>query len=112
MRSIVLALAFLAPTAAFAATPAAAPADYTSPITTIHSTKPQEVLVTFRSTASGSRVLAVNEHQYPIRFGQVITVCAPVGSIVRVYSDQNSKISGQEVLRIAASDAQRFIPIS
>jgi hypothetical protein len=112
MRSIVLALAFLAPTAAFAATPAAAPADYTSPITTIHSTKPQEVMLAFQNNSVQDRIILVGENHFRLRPGQSISTVAAVGTVVRMFCPQDSRINGQALLQVTAADSHRFITIS
>jgi hypothetical protein len=112
MRSILLALAFIAPAAAFAATPVAAPADYTSPIVSIHSTKPQQVMLAFQNNAAQDRILLVGDNQFRLRPGQSVSTVAAVGTVVRMFCPQNSKINGQALLQVTATDSHRFITIS
>jgi hypothetical protein len=107
MRSILLALAFLAPTAAFAA-----PVDYTSPIATIHSSKPQQVMLAFQNSTVQDRILLVGEHQFHLRSGQSISTVAAVGTVVRMFCPQNSKVNGQVLLQVTAADSHRYITIS
>jgi hypothetical protein len=111
MRSIVLALAFIAPTAAFAAAPIAPAADYTSPIVSFHSTKPQQVLLTFQNNAVQERTILVEDRTFHLRPGQTVSTPASVGAVVNISSDQNSKVNGQ-LLKVAATDSHRFITIS
>jgi hypothetical protein len=108
MRSIVLALAFFAPAAAAFA----APADYTSPIVSVHATKPQQVMLTFQNNTVHDRILRVGDRQFHIRPTEHFSTVAAVGSVVRMYSDQDSKVDGQPLLTVSANDSHRYITIN
>jgi hypothetical protein len=38
-----------------------------------------------------------------------MSVTVPVGGTVRIFSTQNSKVNGQELMQISASDADRTV---
>ncbi len=107
MRSIVLALAFAAPLCAVAATP-----NYTNPLNSARNVKPQTVQVTFVSHTTQEREVWVGETHYHLHMNERIQVAVPVGEIVRVYSTQDSKLSGQPLLQASQTDANRTIVLN
>ena len=104
MRSLILALALAAPVSAVAAAPS-----YTNPLNTMHHAKEQLVFLTFVNYTSQDREVRIGDTQYKIRFDSVLHVYAAVGSRVRVYSLQNSKITGQELLQVSVDDAGKSV---
>jgi len=115
MRSLnlarVLAYAlFAVPCAAFAA-----PTNYTSPLASMHDQrqheKPLVVDLEFRNNSPQEREVRIGDRQYVIRFGRTLHVTAPVGSVVRVFSNENSKVNGQELMVVSAADANREIKL-
>lgn len=104
MRSIVLALALAAPVSAVAAAP-----NYTNPMSTLHHAKQQAVFVTFVNFTSQEREVRIGDHQYKMPDTSVLHLYVPVGSVVQVYSTQNSKVNGQELLQVSASDAGKSV---
>ena len=104
MRSLILALALAAPVSAVAALPT-----YTNPVSTMHHAKEQVVFLTFVNFTSQDREVQIGDTQYKIRYDSVLHVYAPVGSTVRVYSMQNSKVHGQELMQVSANDRGRSV---
>jgi hypothetical protein len=104
MRSLILALAFAAPVCAVAATPT-----YASPTTTEHRAKIQEVYVTFVNHTSQEREVRVGHMQYKLRYNSTIHAMLPVGSVVTVYSNENSKVNGQALMQVSANDEDRAV---
>lgn len=104
MRSLLVALVLAAPVCAVAATPS-----YTNPMTTTHLAKPQTVYVTFINHTSQDREVRIGDEQYKIRVNSQIHVGLATGSSVRVFSDQNSKVNGQEVMLVSVEDANRTV---
>jgi hypothetical protein len=107
MRSFMLALAFAAPVCAVAATP-----NYTNPIHALHSQqnqKDQLVFLTFVNYTPQDREVRIGNIQYRARYNTVLHVYAPVGSVVRVFSDQNTKVNGQELMTVSAADRDKSI---
>ena len=104
MRSLILALALAAPVSAVAAAPS-----YTNPLNAMHHAKEQLVFLTFVNYTSQDREVRIGDTQYKIRFDSVLHVYAAVGSRVRVYSLQNSKIAGQELLQVSVDDAGKSV---
>jgi hypothetical protein len=105
MRSLLLALAFAAPVCAVAATP-----DYTHPISAVHSQEREQVVfLTFVNYTPQDREVRVGNLQYKVRYDTVLHVYAPVGSVVRVFSEQNSKINGQELMQVSANDRNKSV---
>jgi hypothetical protein len=104
MRSLLVALAFAAPVCAVAATPT-----YTNPMTTEHHLRQQTVYVTFINHTSQEREVRIGAEQYRVAYHSQIHVAVPVGAMVRVYSNQNSKVNGQEVMLVAAKDADSAV---
>jgi hypothetical protein len=104
MRSLILALALAAPVCAVAASPS-----YTNPVSTMHRAKEQVVFLTFVNSTSQEREVRIGNTQYIIRYDSVLHVYAPVGSVVRVYSAQNSKLTGEELMQVSANDAGRSV---
>jgi hypothetical protein len=104
MRSLMLALALAAPVSAVAASPT-----YTNPVSTMRHAKEQVVFLTFVNYTSQDREVRIGDAQYKIRYDSILQVYAPVGSIVRIYSAQNSKISGQKLMQVSANDAGRSV---
>ena len=100
MRSIVLALVLAAPVCAVAAT-----RTYTSPMNTARQNKPVEVYLTFANRTSQDREVVIGGQSFKMNYNSVLHVHAPVGTVVRVYSETNSKLNGQELMQISASDA-------
>ena len=104
MRSLIFALALAAPISAVAATPT-----YSNPMTTAHRQAEQVVYMTFVNYATQDRELVIGNQKYKLRFQAVAHVYAPVGSPVFVYSETNSKVNGQELMRVSANDKDRSI---
>lgn len=104
MRSLFLALALAAPVSAVAATPTCG-----NPMTTVHQQKEQVVFLTFVNYTSQDREVRIGDVQYKIRYDSVLHVHAPVGSVVRVYSDVNTKVYGQELMQVSANDADKSV---
>jgi hypothetical protein len=101
MRSILLALALAAPVSAVAATPS-----FTNPMNTAHRAKVQTVLVTFVNNTSGEREIRIGNEQYSMRNNTVFHVFVPVGTLVSVYSNQNTRINGQQTVLISPETAR------
>jgi hypothetical protein len=104
MRSIIFALAFAAPVSAVAATPT-----YTNPISTMHHAREQVVFLTFVNHTSQEREVRIGDVKYKLQYGSVLHVYAPVGSLVRVYSTENTKVNGQELMQVSANDAYKSV---
>ena len=104
MRSLVLALAFAAPVSAVAATPM-----YSNPLSSIHHAKEQVVFMTFVNYTVQEREVRIGNTQYKVPYNSVLHVYAPVGSPVFVYGDVNSKVNGQELMRVSANDEDRSV---
>jgi hypothetical protein len=107
MRSIVLALAFAAPLSAVAATPNT----FTTPDVHTHVTKPQTVFVTLVNRNVQDREVQIGEEVYKLNSNSRINVTAPVGSSVKVYSQTNSKVNGQEQMQVSAADQNKSIEL-
>jgi hypothetical protein len=99
MRSLILALAFAAPVSAVAATP-----NYSNPMNTAHHQAEQVVFLTFVNYTVQDREVVVGDHSYKIPYHSTMHVYAQVGSPVFVYSEMNSKVHGQELMRISEND--------
>jgi ribosomal protein L2 len=104
MRSILVALALAVPVSAVAATP-----NYTHPITTIHQAKPQRVMVTFVNNTSQEREVRIGNEQYSIRNNTVFHVFIPVGTTVSVYSNQNSRVNGQQTVLVSTETEKESV---
>lgn len=106
MRSILIALVLAAPLSAVAATPT-----YSNPMMVVHHYKQQEQMVplTFINHTSQEREVRIGDTKYIMRINTVFHTFVPVGSLVRVYSNQNSKVNGQELMLVTANDADRSI---
>jgi hypothetical protein len=104
MRSLILALAFAAPLSAVAATP-----KYTSPMSNVHQQKQEMVYLTFVNHTSQDREVQIGDDVYKMRLNSMLHIYAPVGSTIRTYSETNSKINGQELMQVAASDRDASI---
>ena len=105
MRSIVLALAFAAPLSAVAATSST----FTSPINTKHESRPSEVYLTFVNHTSQDRELVVGDEKFKVKNNSELHMYATVGSKIRIFSETNSKIDGQSLMQISASDENRTV---
>ena len=104
MRFLVLALALAAPASAVAATPT-----YSNPLINRHYAQEQEVMVTFVNYTVEDREVRIGDQQYKIPFFSTMHVYAPVGSLVFVYSEKNSQVNGQELMRVSAKDQDKSI---
>ena len=104
MRSLMIALVLAAPVSAVAATP-----NYTNPVNTAHHAKQQTVYVTFVNHTSQEREVIIDHVRYTIGFNSKVDVVAPVGSVARVYSNQNSKIDGQQAILLTQDDAKAVV---
>ena len=103
MRSLIIALALAAPVSAVAAT-------YTNPVTTAHHQQAQQVVfLTFVNHTAQDREVRIGNQQYKVRYNSALHVYASVGSVVSEYSDQNSKVNGQELLQVAANDQDKSV---
>jgi hypothetical protein len=99
MRSLLLALALAAPVSAVAATP-----NYSNPMTTARHQAEQVVFMTFVNYTTQDREVVIGDKKYKIEYHSIAHVYAPVGSPVFVYSEMNSKVNGQELMRVSAND--------
>ncbi len=106
MRSIIFALTLAAPLSAVAATPT-----YTNPMTMIrHSTQKERVVpLTFINFTTQEREVRIGNIRYILRQDTVFHAFVPVGRVVSEYSNVNSNINGQEVLRVSESDAGKSV---
>jgi len=109
MRSIIFALALAAPVGAVAATPNPTPS-YSDPMTTVRQHQAEQVVfLTFVNHTSQDREVRIGDKQYKVRYDSVLHVYAPVGSVVRQYSEQNSQMNGQELMQVSASDRDKSV---
>lgn len=53
--------------------------------------------------------MRIGNTQYKVPYNSVLHVYAPVGSPVFVYGDVNSKVNGQELMRVSANDEDRSV---
>jgi hypothetical protein len=106
MRFLVLALALAAPASAVAATPTPT---YSNPLNNRHHAQEQTVSLTFVNYTVEDREVRIGNQQYKIPFFSTRHVYAPVGSPVFVYSEKNSKVNGQELMRVSASDQDKSV---
>lgn len=104
MRSLFLALAFAAPVSAVAATPM-----YTNPASTMHHAKAQVVFLTFVNYTAQDREVLIGDVRYKIRYDSILHVYAPVGSVVRVYCETDTKVNGQELMQVSSNDAGKSV---
>jgi hypothetical protein len=104
MRSLLLALALAAPVSAVAAAP-----NYSNPLSDMHHQKEQVVFMTFVNYTVQDREVQIGDRLYKIPHLGIVHVYAPVGSPVFVYSETNSKVRGQELMRVSANDKDRSI---
>lgn len=104
MRSLVLALALAAPVSAVAGTPT-----YTNPMTTVHHAKEQVVFLTFVNYTAQDREVLIGDVRYKIRYDSILHVYAPVGSVVRVYCETDTKVNGQELMQVSAADSGKSV---
>jgi hypothetical protein len=104
MRSLIFALALAAPLSAVAATP-----NYTNPLNSAHHEKVDEVFMTFVNFTVQDRELVIGDKEYKLPYHSTMHVYAPVGSPVFVYSEVNSKVNGQELMRVSASDRDKSV---
>ena len=104
MRSLILALALAAPVSAVAAAPT-----YSNPLSDMHHQKEQVVFMTFVNYTLQDREVQIGNQLYKIPNLGVIHVYAPVGSPVFVYSETNSKVYGQELMRVSANDQDKSV---
>ena len=109
MRSLIFALALAAPVSAVASTSAYS---YSNPLTTMHHHNAQEVLLTFRNYSVQDRELVIGDKEYKMASVSTLRIYVPVGSPVFVYSETNSKVNGQELMTIQASDFNRDINLN
>jgi hypothetical protein len=104
MRSLILALALAAPVSAVAATPT-----YSNPLNNMHHQKQPVVFMTFVNYTVQDREVQIGDELYKVPYLKVVHVYAPVGSPVFVYSEMNTKVHGQELMRVSANDQDRSI---
>jgi len=104
MRSLILALALAAPVSAVASTPT-----YSDPMSSMRHQNVQEVFITFVNYTVQDREVVIGNLKYKISCLSKIHVHAPVGSPVFVYSEMNSKVNGQELMRVSANDENKSI---
>jgi len=109
MRSIlavaVLAVSIAAPLSAVASTRAT----FTNPTSVRHQPRTQEVYVTFHNITSQDRELVIGDQSFKVRNAASITLNVPVGSVIRVYSQTNSKVNGQQLMQVSAADANSTV---
>jgi hypothetical protein len=104
MRSLILALALAAPVSAVAATPS-----YSNPLSNMHHQKELVVFMTFVNYTVQDREVRIGDKLYKIPYLGIMHVYAPVGSPVFVYSEMNTKVNGQELMRVSANDQDKSI---
>jgi hypothetical protein len=104
MRSVMIALVLAAPLSAVAATP-----NYTNPVNTARHAKEQTVYVTFVNHTSQEREIIIDNVKYTVAYNSKIDVVVPAGSVARVYSNQNTKVNGQQEILLAASDVKTTV---
>ncbi len=110
MRFIALALVLAAPACAVASSPATIPTpEYRQALSSLHRQPNPEVRVTFVNQSVTDRELVIDGQQYKLRFRSTVSVMIPVGDPVFIYSEQNSKVNGQELMRATVSDAFRTV---
>jgi hypothetical protein len=107
MRSLILALALAAPVSAVASNPM-----YSNPMSHSHHQQVQEVFLTFENKTVQDREVVIGNEKYQVPCLSKIHLHAPVGSPVFVYSETNSKVNGQELMRVSPNDADKSIPLS
>jgi hypothetical protein len=104
MRSLIFALALAAPVCAVAATP-----NYSNPLNSAHHEKVEEVFMTFVNYTVQDRELVIGDKEYKIPYHSTMHVYAPVGSPVFMYSETNTKVNGQELMRVSANDRDKSV---
>jgi hypothetical protein len=104
MRSLILAVALAAPVSAVASAPM-----YSNPLNSMHQAKEQVVFLTFVNYTVQDREVQIGNYRYRIPYLGTIRVLAPVGSPVFVYSEMNSKVNGQVLMRVSANDADKSV---
>ncbi len=107
MRSLIFALALAAPFSAVASTPM-----YSNPMSHSHHQQVQDVFMTFENKTVQDRELVIGNEKYRIPCLSTIHLQAPVGSPVFVYSETNTKVHGQELMRVSPTDADKSIPLT
>jgi hypothetical protein len=107
MRSLIFALALAAPVSAVASNPM-----YSNPMSRSHHQQVEEVFLTFENKTVQDRELVIGDEKYRIPSLSKVHCHAPVGYPVFVYSETNTKVNGQELMRVSASDADKSIPLS
>jgi len=105
MRSLIFALALAAPVSAVAAAPALT---YSNPMTTVHQQKARVVMLTFVNYTSQNRDVRIGNVKYKMRYDSAFSVYVPVGSLVSVSSDENSKVAPQ-YMYVSADDAGKSV---
>ncbi len=110
MRSLILALAFAAPVCAVAATPAMIPTPtYAYALSSAHHAKAQTISLTFVNSTVEDREVRIGDVQYKMPLFSRMNVDVPIGSPVFVFSETNTKVHGQELMRVSANDANRSV---
>jgi hypothetical protein len=99
-----LALALAAPVSAVAATPT-----YSNPLSSLHHQQEQVVQMRFVNYTTQDREVQIGNQLYRIPCVGILRVYAPVGSPVFVYSETNSKVNGQELMRVSANDQDKSV---
>jgi hypothetical protein len=107
MRSLILALALAAPVSAVASTTM-----YSNPMNHSRHQQVQEVFLTFENKSVQDREVVIGDEEYKMPRLTTIHVHARVGSPVFVYSETNSKVNGQELMRVSPTDADKTIPLT
>jgi hypothetical protein len=107
MRSLIFALALAAPISAVAASPS-----YSNPLSSMHhQQQQQEVFLTFVNNSVQDREILIGDHVYKLPFRGMVHVHATVGTPVFVYSETNSKVNGQELMLVSATDQDKSITL-
>jgi hypothetical protein len=109
MRSIFAVVTLAASIAAPLSAVASTRATFTSPTSVRHQAKSQEVYLTFHNVTSQDRELVIGDRTFKVRTDAKITLTVPVGSVIRVYSQTNSKVNGQQLMQVAATDADSTV---
>ncbi len=106
MRSLILALALAAPVSAVAST-----STYSNPMISMRHQNVQEVCLTFKNYSVQDRELVIGDKKYKLASVSGIHIYVPVGSPVFVYSEMNTNVNGQELMRVSANDADKTIGV-
>jgi len=106
MRSLIFALALAAPVSAVASTTAYS---YSNPLSRMHHQEAADVSIRFVNNTVQDRELVIGDKRYTMASISTIHVYVPVGTPVFVYSETNTKVHGQELMRVSANDEDKTV---